>query len=179
MLLFSIDGAQLYRNKTSDCWISMFVILNLSPDQRVKKAYVIPSDFFPGPHKPKPLETFSYVQFHHISALMKEGLQVWDGHLQEQVRGDLFLAFATADTIALAQLSGRCGHFSKFGCRYGCDQPGRRKSDDTHYYPAALKPDNFTVSCCDHKDVDYWEPKKSSAESEERSIQGPHEKKPT
>jgi hypothetical protein len=27
--IFSIDGAQLYRNKASDCWIYILVVLNL------------------------------------------------------------------------------------------------------------------------------------------------------
>ncbi|THH07169.1 hypothetical protein EW146_g9401 [Bondarzewia mesenterica] len=36
-LLFSIDGAQLYQNKTSDCWIYIWVVLDLAPDLRYKK----------------------------------------------------------------------------------------------------------------------------------------------
>ena len=33
ILLFSLDGAQLYEHKQSDCWIYIWVILNLSPDK--------------------------------------------------------------------------------------------------------------------------------------------------
>lgn len=35
-LMFSIDGAQLYEKKQSDCWIYIWVILNYSPDLRYK-----------------------------------------------------------------------------------------------------------------------------------------------
>jgi hypothetical protein len=32
VLLFSFDGAQLYKNKQSDCWIMIWVLLDLHPD---------------------------------------------------------------------------------------------------------------------------------------------------
>ena len=34
VVLFSIDGAQLYKNKKSTCWMYIWVILNLAPDKR-------------------------------------------------------------------------------------------------------------------------------------------------
>lgn len=34
VLMFSIDGAQLYRNKQSDCWMSIWVVFDRSPDSR-------------------------------------------------------------------------------------------------------------------------------------------------
>jgi hypothetical protein len=37
VLMFSIDGAQLYRNKASDCWIYIWVIMDHPPDKRYKK----------------------------------------------------------------------------------------------------------------------------------------------
>lgn len=52
VLMFSIDGAQLYQNKASDVWIYIWVILNLPPDLRYKKAHVIPGGFIPGPEHP-------------------------------------------------------------------------------------------------------------------------------
>ncbi|PIL32825.1 hypothetical protein GSI_04942 [Ganoderma sinense ZZ0214-1] len=36
VLMLSMDGAQLYRNKQSDCWMYIWVILNLAPDLRYK-----------------------------------------------------------------------------------------------------------------------------------------------
>ena len=37
VLMFSIDGAQLYAKKASACWIYIWVLLNLSPAERYKK----------------------------------------------------------------------------------------------------------------------------------------------
>jgi len=37
VLMFSIDGAQLYTKKASACWIYIWVLFNLSPDRRYKK----------------------------------------------------------------------------------------------------------------------------------------------
>ncbi|KAF9442789.1 hypothetical protein P691DRAFT_680801, partial [Macrolepiota fuliginosa MF-IS2] len=48
LLMFSVDGTQLYEHKASDCWIYIWVILNLQPDQQYKKHYVIPGGFIPG-----------------------------------------------------------------------------------------------------------------------------------
>lgn len=60
ILLFSLDGAQLYEHKQSDCWIYIWVILNLSPDKRYKKKHVLPGAFIPGPNKPKNLDSFLF-----------------------------------------------------------------------------------------------------------------------
>jgi hypothetical protein len=32
VLMFSIDGAQLYQMKVSDCWISIWIVVDHSPD---------------------------------------------------------------------------------------------------------------------------------------------------
>ncbi|KAJ3562620.1 hypothetical protein NP233_g9459 [Leucocoprinus birnbaumii] len=57
LLMFSIDGAQLYEHKTSDCWIYIWVIMDLPPDLRYKKHHVLPGSFIPGPGKPKNLDS--------------------------------------------------------------------------------------------------------------------------
>ncbi|KAI0682945.1 hypothetical protein C8T65DRAFT_595704, partial [Cerioporus squamosus] len=41
-LMFSVDGVQLYKMKQSDCWIYIWVLLDLSPKVRYKKHYVLP-----------------------------------------------------------------------------------------------------------------------------------------
>jgi hypothetical protein len=53
VLMFSIDGAQLYESKQSDCWIYMWVIFNHVPDDRYKKKYVLPGGIIPGPKNPR------------------------------------------------------------------------------------------------------------------------------
>ncbi|KIK75747.1 hypothetical protein PAXRUDRAFT_18733 [Paxillus rubicundulus Ve08.2h10] len=53
VVMVSLNGAQLYQSKESDCWIYVWVLLNMSPDKRYKKINVIPRGFIPGPNKPK------------------------------------------------------------------------------------------------------------------------------
>ncbi|KAI0736011.1 hypothetical protein C8Q76DRAFT_610772, partial [Earliella scabrosa] len=42
VLMFSIDGAQLYEHKSSDCWIYIWILFDMSPKHRYKKRYVLP-----------------------------------------------------------------------------------------------------------------------------------------
>ncbi|KAG1807871.1 uncharacterized protein BJ212DRAFT_1206955, partial [Suillus subaureus] len=42
VLVLSIDGAQLYESKRSDCWIYIWVLFDHSPDARYQKKYVLP-----------------------------------------------------------------------------------------------------------------------------------------
>ncbi|KAG1747773.1 uncharacterized protein EDB91DRAFT_1079495 [Suillus paluster] len=60
VLMISLDGAQLYESKLSDCWIYIWVIMNHAPDQRYKKQYVLPGGFIPGPNKPKNVDSFLF-----------------------------------------------------------------------------------------------------------------------
>ncbi|KAF8152326.1 hypothetical protein B0H34DRAFT_664121 [Crassisporium funariophilum] len=62
VLLMSIDGAQLYQSKQSDCWIYIWVILDLSPNLRYKKHHVFPGGVIPGPKKPKNVDSLLYTQ---------------------------------------------------------------------------------------------------------------------
>jgi hypothetical protein len=64
VLLFSIDGAQLYEKKMSDCWISIWVILDLAPDLRYTKKRVLPGTIIPGPNKPKHTDSFLFPALH-------------------------------------------------------------------------------------------------------------------
>jgi len=74
----SLDGAQLYQDKDSDCWIFVYIIHNLAPELRYHKKFVIPAGFIPGPEKMKDGDSFLYPVLHHISALQNEGLRIWD-----------------------------------------------------------------------------------------------------
>ena len=60
LLMLSIDGTQLFESKPSDCWIYIWVLLDLAPDLRYKTRYVLPGGFIPGPNKPKNLDSFLY-----------------------------------------------------------------------------------------------------------------------
>jgi hypothetical protein len=153
VLLFSIDGAQLYASKQSDCWIYIWVVMDLSPDRRYKKSHVLPGGFIPGPNKPKNIDSFLFPGLQHVSALQKEGLSIWDASVKQRFSSRPFVVMATADGPGMAYLNGLVGHTGVIGCRLYCPITGRRK-ENGHYYPVLLKPDNYDVEFCDHADVD-------------------------
>src|SRR2546425_560825 len=57
-LIGSTDGYQIFRQKTDDCWIVMFINANLSPDIRVKKENLLVSAVIPGPNQPQDFNSF-------------------------------------------------------------------------------------------------------------------------
>ncbi|KAI5897272.1 uncharacterized protein SCHCODRAFT_02726012, partial [Schizophyllum commune H4-8] len=85
VLMFSIDGAQLYRSKQSDVWIAIWVIYDLPPSLRYLKDYVLPSFVIPGPRKPKVFESFLLPSLQHLAAIQQEGLRVWNGARRQLV----------------------------------------------------------------------------------------------
>ncbi|KAG2340373.1 hypothetical protein BDR05DRAFT_984087 [Suillus weaverae] len=97
VLMFSTDGAQLFPNKASDCWMSIWVLFDRSPDMRYKKKCVLPGIIIPGPRKPKNLDSFLYPSFHHLSAIQQEGLTIWDAARNTSLVSHPFLALGTAD----------------------------------------------------------------------------------
>lgn len=125
MVTVSLDGAQLYCDKESDCYFGIWVILDLSPDKCYKKKFVLPAFFVPGPNKPNIMESFLLPSFRHVMALQKEGLKVYDGHEKCLIVSRPFFGFGTADTLALPILSGSVGHNGNSGCRQSCGMPGR------------------------------------------------------
>ena len=152
VLMFSIDGAQLYRSKTSDCWMYIWVIFSLDPaTHRYKKMAVLFGAVIPGPNKPKFLESFLFPGLHHLSAIQKEGLAIWNAFADNHYISHPFLALATADGPAMAYINGLVGHQGKIACRLYCPFPGRRKG--SHYYPVCLKPDDDTIPDNNRDDV--------------------------
>jgi hypothetical protein len=153
VLMLSIDGAQLFEHKASDVWIYIWVIFDLAPDLRYKKKYVLPGGFFPG--KPKNVESLLFPGLHHLAALQREGLQIWDGLGKNVFTSNPFLALATADGPGMACMNGLVGHHGKYGCRLYCSVTGRHKPGVSHYFPALLKPNDYAVQGCDHDDVSF------------------------
>ena len=166
VVVFTVDGAQLYRDKESDCWLGVWVVLDLSPDQRYKMRFVLPACFVPGPNKPDNMESFLLPSFRHVSALQKEGLRVYDGRQQRYITSRPFFAFGAADTVALPVLSGSVRHHGNNGCRLSCGMPGRHKPNTPTYYPVVLQPQNYTVTKCNHVDFDITKLGLPSAEFE-------------
>jgi hypothetical protein len=50
-------------------------------------------------------------------------------------------------------MSGMVGHSGRAGCRLYCDMPSRRRTGDSHYYPAMNHLDNYNVDRCCHPDI--------------------------
>ena len=151
----SLDGAQLYHDKESDCWIFVYIIHNLAPNLRYGKKLVIPAGFIPGPEKMKDSDSFLYPILYHISALQNEGLRIWDASTQTHISRSTPFIFVTADGPAMSMVSGMVGHSGRFGCRLYCGLTGRRREGDGHYYPVMLKPDAYEVTGCDHDDITF------------------------
>ena len=154
VVMFSVDGAQLYRNKKSDCWIYIWIILDLAPEQRYKIRNILPGGVVPGPRHPKYLDSFLFPGLAHVSALQKEGLCIYDGHHRKVFTSLVFLLLALADAIAMAELSGSVGHHGRRGCRLLCEFIGRNKPQGSHYYPALLRPLGTHDASCNHPDYD-------------------------
>ncbi|CDO75335.1 hypothetical protein BN946_scf184966.g3 [Trametes cinnabarina] len=153
VLLFSIDGAQLYRNKQSDCWIYIWVVANLGPDKRYKKRFILVGGVIPGPKHPDDLDSFLYPGFFHVSALMREGLKVWNAALNSEALSRIFVALGMADGPAMATVQGTVGHHGARGCRIYCGLVGRHKPGCPHYYPALLKLLGPPIPGCEHDDI--------------------------
>jgi len=156
LLMLSIDGAQLYRMKDSDCWMYIWIFLDLPPNVRYKKKHILPGAVIPGPNKPKDIDSFLFPSLYHIAALQnsEHGMASWNAKTKEIVWGKPFLALASADGPAMAWMSGCVGHQGKHHCRLYCPIKGRHKPNQGTYYPCRMKPDGYTVEGCSHDDID-------------------------
>ena len=154
VLMLSMDGAQLLRNKKSDCWIYIWILLDLAPDERYKVRNIIPGGVIPGPGKPKDIDSFLFPGLEHVSAIQKVGLKVWDGYACEIITTYLFLLLILADAVAMAELTGSVGHHGKRGCRLLCAFFGRNKPGGSHYYPVLLQPLDSDTPGSNHPDID-------------------------
>ena len=98
-LQFSIDGAQLRANRPSEAWFFIWVIHNLPPNMRYKKAYVIPGAIIPGPKKPWDIDSYMFPSLYHIAALQREGLAIYNVSLGTLIRSCPLVVFGTADMM--------------------------------------------------------------------------------
>ncbi|KAG2349836.1 hypothetical protein BDR05DRAFT_972776 [Suillus weaverae] len=131
VLMVSLDGAQLYEKKQLDCWMYIWIIINLSLDKHYCKIHVQPGGFIPGPNKPKNIDSFLFIGMHHLAAIQNEGLTVWDVSHDATFISNLHLLFTTADGPGLIYWDGMVGHSGKNGsllkpliqCIHGSDHP--------------------------------------------------------
>jgi hypothetical protein len=155
-LQLSIDGAQLYRDKASDCWIFIWIIHNIHPGLRYTKSFVIPGGFVPGPNKPREIDSFLFPSLHHLAAIQHEGLKIFDASVSTVIQRSIpIIVVASADSPGAASMSGFVGHSGKQGCRLYCAITGRRREGDGHYFPVMSKPDTYAIPGCSHDDVTF------------------------
>ena len=155
VLMLSIDGAQLHEHKESNCWIYIWILVDLGPDKRYKIRNILPGGVIPGPCSPGDLDSFLFPGLAHVSALQREGLPVWDAYHRRRALSFLFLLLVLADAVAMAHLSGSVGHHGRKGCRLLCGLVGRNKVHGSHYYPALLRPTGFEAHrTSSHPDID-------------------------
>jgi len=125
VLMFSMDGAQLYAQKQSACWIYIWVLFNLAPDRQYKKKHVFIGGFIPGPNNPKNTDSFLFPGLYHLTALQTEGLRLWDSALQREVHSKVFLTLLTANGPSMMHVTGLVGYHGKHGCCLYCRLAGR------------------------------------------------------
>lgn len=143
LLMLSLDGAQLYEHCSSDCWMYMWVVLELGPDCQYKKTHVLPGSFIPGPNKPKNVNSLLFPALYHLAALQKESLKIYDASMKESYIARPLVYFATADAPGMVYLSGLVGHSGAHGCCNYCEVPWQHKFTGSHYYPVLHLPDNY------------------------------------
>jgi hypothetical protein len=171
VLMFSMDGAQLYASKTSDCWIYIWIVFDYIPGTHYKKKHVLTGGFIPGPNKPKHPDSFTFPGLHHLAALQREGLPIWNCITNTVDICHPFLSLATADGPGMTYLNGLVGHQGKKGCHLFCSLPGHHKRGKPHYYPALLKPTNYSVQGSDHPDIDINKLPSMSSKVYEQSLE--------
>jgi Transposase family tnp2 len=154
VLMFSINGAQLYVKKASTCWIYIWVLMNLAPDRCYKKEHVFIRGFIPRPNNPKNIDSFLFPGLQHLVALQKEQLKIWDAALQHEVQSKVFLAMLAADGPGMMHIMGLVGYHGKHGCRLYCGLSGWCEPQGKHYFPALLRPNDYDVVGCMHPDID-------------------------
>ena len=108
----------------SNCWIGIWIVFNHRPENCYKKLHVLPAFFIRGPNKPKNCNSYLYPSLHHLAALQKEGLHVWDASSSHAFVSALILTLATADGPGVVYLNGLIGHHGKNACRLYCDVIG-------------------------------------------------------
>ena len=162
VLIFSIDGMQLYVMKASVCWIYIWVLLNLAPERQYKKKHILIGSYIPGPNNPKNLDSFLLSGLQHLAALQKEGLRVWDAVLQCQIHSKVFLTLLMADGPSIMHITKFVGYHGKHSCCLYCGLQGHHKPARKHYFPVLLKLADYKVEGCTYEDINIRELSKPS-----------------
>ena len=80
VLMLLMDGAQLHLSKQSDCWIYIWILVNLAPNKHYKVWNILPGGVIPGLDPPQDVDLFLFPGLAHVSALQHDGFPVWDAY---------------------------------------------------------------------------------------------------
>ena len=78
----------------------------------------------PGPNKLKHPDSFTFLALHHLAALQREGLMIWNAAEDRVFKSYPYLLLATADGPRITYLTGLVGHSEVYGCRLYCPVKG-------------------------------------------------------
>ncbi|KAK0211770.1 hypothetical protein IW262DRAFT_1450588 [Armillaria fumosa] len=87
--ILSIDGAQLCRMTVSDCWIYIWIDLDIAPESQYKK------------NRPKYLNSFMFPGLLHLSVIRRDGLRVWGAKDDRVFESDPFMALRKRERFTI------------------------------------------------------------------------------
>lgn len=68
----------------------------------------LPGGFIPGPHNLRNTDSFLFLGLHHLAAIQKEGLHIWDAYEKGVIDCNLFYFLSTADGPSSVQYQWSC-----------------------------------------------------------------------
>ena len=80
VLILLMDSMQLYQSKQSDCWIYIWILIDLRPDKCYKIQNVLLGSIILGPEPPDNLKSFLFPGLAHVAMLQCKGLPIWDAY---------------------------------------------------------------------------------------------------
>ncbi|CAG8814383.1 24339_t:CDS:2, partial [Cetraspora pellucida] len=135
-LVASVDGYQIFRQKTNNCWIVLVINANLAFENHVKKENLLINIIIPRPKEPKDINTYL---FSMIKELHKRDINCYDAFKEEYFILHAVIVNWSGDTPELTKLMGITEHNSYKGCQY-CNLRGVRTN---HIYYPTTPPPNF------------------------------------
>ena len=131
-----MDSMQLYQSKQSDCWIYIWILIDLRPDKCYKIQNVLLGSIILGPEPPDNLKSFLFPGLAHVAVLQCKGLPIWNAYHWKHAVTFLFLLLVLADAAVMTLLSGSVRHHGWKGCRLLYRFVGRRHRVHTITQPS-------------------------------------------
>ncbi|GES88052.1 transposase domain-containing protein [Rhizophagus clarus] len=131
-LIASLDGYNIFKQKTDDCWIILFINANIPPENRVKRNNLLIGALIPGPSAPGDLNSFLYPVIEELKEL-EHGIRCHDGYTNQDFILHCSVVSWSGDTPALAKLMCTTGHNSyqgKTGVAYNPNNLPKRTHQD-------------------------------------------------